>query len=107
MLVLHAHYQPPQTPEETGGVLFWAETSDTPEPVPQRGRTAKIPRPKAHPFNAAPDFKGKKQTVTLRLPAIRGVPLPSPQLIHNWDLEFGTIPALAPFWVNGILGVAS
>ncbi|RPH62793.1 MAG: DEAD/DEAH box helicase [Chloroflexi bacterium] len=35
------------------------------------------------------------------MPAIKGIPLPSPQLVHNWDIETEN-PALAPFVVDGI-----
>jgi len=34
MHILHAHYQP----ENPGGILFWAETSDV--PAPKQGRTS-------------------------------------------------------------------
>ena len=38
MQVLHAHWKPPRSPTDTGGVLFWAETSEVMPPVWQRGR---------------------------------------------------------------------
>jgi hypothetical protein len=31
MLVVPIHHQPPRTLVDTGGVLFWAETSEIPE----------------------------------------------------------------------------
>ena len=52
MLVLHAHWQPPHTPSDTGGVLFWAETSEVDAPAWTRGRLPNNPRPRDHPFNA-------------------------------------------------------
>jgi superfamily II DNA or RNA helicase len=94
MNILHAHFQPP-------GVIFWEERSDAPQPAKQRGRIAQNPKAKAHPFSAPPNLDGEKRTFTLRLPAVQGVPLPSPGLIHNWDIATEN-PALAPFFVDGI-----
>jgi len=50
MNILHAHYQPPQKPEETGGILFWLETSDV--PALKSRRTAKKEMSRLHPFCA-------------------------------------------------------
>ena len=94
MNILHAHFQPP-------GVAFWTESSEVNQPVPQRGRIAQNPKPKPHPFATLPNLQGEKRTITLRLPTVRGVPLPSPGLIHNWDIATEN-PALAPFLVDGI-----
>jgi SNF2 family DNA or RNA helicase len=101
MHILHAHYQPPQEDGKPGGMIFWAETPEAPQPAKQRGRTAKNPRPKAHPFAARPNLDGKKRALTLRLPTVRGIPLPSPELVHNWDVDTEN-PSLAPFTVDGI-----
>ncbi|PWH12670.1 MAG: ATP-dependent helicase [Anaerolineae bacterium] len=66
---------------------------------------AENPKPRPHPFSAAPALQqvqgGEKRRITLRLPAVRGIPLPSPQLIHDWELDTDN-PSLAPFVVNGI-----
>jgi SNF2 family DNA or RNA helicase len=97
MHILHAHYFP-----ETLGLFFWAETPDAVTPRPRRGRAAENPRPKAHPFSVAPDFSGEKHQITLQLPSVKGIPLPSPQMVHNWDIDTGN-PTLAPFVVDGIL----
>jgi SNF2 family DNA or RNA helicase len=94
--ILHAHYAP-----DRPGLFFWAETPDAPAPIPSRGRVAQNPRPKPHPFCAAPDLCGEERIVTLHLPAVRGIPLPSPQLVHNWEID-GENPTLAPFLVDGI-----
>jgi SNF2 family DNA or RNA helicase len=40
--------------------------------------------------------------ITLRLPASRSGPLPSPQLAHSWHLDHETPPFLAPFIVTGL-----
>ncbi|HUH98135.1 MAG TPA: DEAD/DEAH box helicase [Anaerolineales bacterium] len=106
MKILHAHYEPPQTPEESGGILFWMETTEV--SPPKTGRTAKKERLRPHPFCADTDtlkrlltIEGTAKTVVLRLPAVKGIPLPSPQLIHDWNLDSKN-PGLIPFLVNGI-----
>ncbi|MGC1375261.1 MAG: DEAD/DEAH box helicase [Anaerolineales bacterium] len=96
MNILHAHYSP-----EEPGLTFWTETADVAAPKAQRGRAAENPKPRRHPFSIAPDFPGEKRKIALRLPSERGIPLPSPQLVHDWDIETGN-PSLAPFVVNGI-----
>ncbi len=109
MFVLHTHWQPPRSPAETGGILFWAETSDDTQPAWQRGRLAQNPRPKDHPF-CAPlpvvqrilDQKGDERSIVLRLPTNRSGPKPSPGLIHNWELDQETPPFLAPWVVKGL-----
>jgi SNF2 family DNA or RNA helicase len=109
MLVLHAHWQPPRHPTETGGVLFWAEMSEGTPPIWQRGRIAANPKPKDHPFYAPLkaiqwllDYDSDEGTVTLRLPTTRSGPLPSPDLIHNWELDQETSPFLAPWIIKGL-----
>jgi SNF2 family DNA or RNA helicase len=101
MNTLHAHFQTPQEHGKPAGIIFWTETSDAPQSVPQRGRTAKKPKPKTHPFATSPNLAGEKRTLTLRLPAVKGIPLPSPGLIHNWEIDTAE-PTLAPFTVDGI-----
>jgi len=102
MQILHAHYQH----ENQGGMLFWAETSDM--LTPKQSRAAKKPKSRLHPFCADTDtlkhvfnLDGASKTAALRLPAVCGVPLPSPQLIHNWDLNTQK-PTLDSFLINGI-----
>jgi SNF2 family DNA or RNA helicase len=106
MNVLHAHYQPPQSPQDSGGILFWLETSDV--PAPKQMRTGKKAKSRLHPFCAdtgtlrnIPDLDGASRSITLRLPAVKETPLPSPQLIHSWNLDFKS-PELSSFLVNGI-----
>ena len=101
MNIIHAHYQPPQEDEKPGGMIFWAETPDAPQPALQRGRTAKNLKPKAHPFTVCPNLPGEKVALTLRLPAVKGIPIPSPGLIHNWDIDTAN-PSLVPFIFDGI-----
>ena len=114
MLILHAHWQPPRSPDDTGGVLFWAETSEAAQPTRQRGRLAKKPRPKDHPFCTPPNSLGQisefgiqnaeagSGQATLRLPTTRTGPQPSPTLLHDWDLDEKTSPFLAPWHVQGL-----
>jgi hypothetical protein len=84
-----------------GGIIFWAETSDAPQPVPQRGRTAKNPKPKPHPFIVFPNLTSAKRTLTLHLPTVKGISLPSPNLIHNWNIDTAE-PTLATYTLDGI-----
>jgi len=44
----------------------------------------------------------KEYQVTLHLPATRSGPIPSPELIHSWDLDDETPPFLAPFTISGL-----
>ena len=104
MHTLHAHYQP----ENPGGILFWAETSNAPTPKQGRKSAAKKNKSRLHPFCADAatlksffNLDGATKTATLRLPAVRRTPLPSPQLIHNWDLDIQK-PALDSFLIHGI-----
>ena len=57
----------------------------------QRGRVDENPQPKAHPFSLTPILNlskpGEKRKTALRPPAVKGSSLPSPQLVHNWDIE--------------------
>ncbi|MGE5224525.1 MAG: hypothetical protein ACM3PY_18990, partial [Omnitrophica WOR_2 bacterium] len=107
MLVLHAHWEPPRTPSETGGMLFWSEITEAPAPAWQRGRVARNPKPKEHPFCGPAQalrfigIQGEEQTAVLRLPTSRTGPLPSPGLAHNWELDRDTKPFLAPWIVKG------
>jgi len=96
MNILHAHFFP-----DEAGLFFWAETPDAAAPAASRGKMPHLPRPKPHPFCAALNMPGEKRTVTLQLPSVRGIPLPSPLLIHHWDIDTQN-PTLAPFGVEGI-----
>ncbi|MDX9991301.1 MAG: DEAD/DEAH box helicase [Anaerolineales bacterium] len=101
MHILHVHYSP-----NDPGLTFWAENAGAPPPKSQRGRVAKNPKPQPHPFCLSSqelrrNLAGETRKVALRLPAVRGIPLPSPQLVHNWELDTAD-PLLAPFVVDGI-----
>ena len=112
MHVLHAHWHFPTDPTEEGRMLFWVEDSELPAPRKQRGKRGKKAKP--HPFCTAPEIAGQllKQinpyfsqqqykAITLFLPATKFGPQPSPQLVHDWDLDDGGEPMLFPWIVDG------
>jgi SNF2 family DNA or RNA helicase len=101
MNIIHAHYQPPQSADESSGIYFWGETPDAPQPPTRRGRVAKKPKPKPHPFATAPKITGEKRSLTLQLPDVRGIPVPSPQLVHTWNIP-AVEKTLSPFIVDAI-----
>ena len=115
MWVLHSHWEPPVMPNDPGGVLFWAETTDAPEPKLKRGRQSYRPRPRPHPFCAVAQTvqnlletlghegpPSQPGSVILRLPSSRFGPQPSPQLLHDWSLDDEEPPRLAPWQVEGL-----
>ncbi len=109
MLVIHAHWQPVLSPAEQGGILLWAENSESPPPAWQRGRMAQKPKPKEHPFCADIDVlqrtfgkAGKESMAALRLPSSRSGPSPSPLLVHAWEVDRQSTPRLYPWLVQGL-----
>jgi SNF2 family DNA or RNA helicase len=114
MWVLHSHWCPPVIPDDPGELLFWAETSEAPPPQATRGRQPGRARPRPHPFSAPAaevqrllhtlghaKLVGQPGQLTLLLPTTRFGPQPSPQLIHDWELEDESSPSLAPWLVQG------
>jgi len=119
--VLHLHWRPPASVETEPQFLIWAETAQTPQPSRQRGRLPQQPQPKPHPFVVTDDGELRRLTrsfgaafithgresFTLQLPSSRTGPLPSPQLLHNWDIDTRNL-FLAPWHICGLrLSVAS
>jgi SNF2 family DNA or RNA helicase len=115
MFVLHAHWQPLTQQFGPSKFLFWAETSDAPQPARQSRRARKAP---PHPFaapapvvgallrrvvapSALPIALDAQSTVDLVLPTAKAGPLPSPALIHEWDLLGAGDPVLAPWQMPG------
>ncbi|MCB0172317.1 MAG: DEAD/DEAH box helicase [Anaerolineae bacterium] len=111
MHVLHAHWHYPTSPTDEAGVLFWIESSEATLPAKKRSRRKANP----HPFCTDPETV--KQTlqslgltipasqfnlITLLLPTIDGNPQPSPQLIHDWEIDFDQPPVLAPWVITGV-----
>jgi SNF2 family DNA or RNA helicase len=92
-------------PSDSGAIFFWAETSDAPQParLNLRQQTAR-PHPFAAPLKAVYAVLGRHPTadrafkpgeIVLRLPSARYGPLPSPPLVHEWDLSGAGEPVLA------------
>ncbi len=114
-LVLHLHWRPPQRSADEPVLLFWAETHTALPPARLRGRPADQPHPKPHPFAVVDgnELRGALQsfesgllntgteTLVLQLPTTRTGPLPSPQLIHNWELDRAE-PRLAPWEMTAL-----
>ena len=55
MWVLHTHWQPPRKPTDPGGILFWAETSESPAPSYLEGEIPEKFRPEEHPYCLDPE----------------------------------------------------
>jgi hypothetical protein len=114
MFVLHTHWQPSRPPNEPGGILFWAETSDVSLPPRHRGTLPKKLKPKDHPFCLSPNalrdaigagtplFDAHEASVIFRLPTTRTGPLPSPDLSHSWELDEETSGYLSPWITAGL-----
>ncbi|MEI2612287.1 MAG: hypothetical protein V9G20_26920 [Candidatus Promineifilaceae bacterium] len=95
MYVLHLHWHTPTQPGETGHFLLWMESALAPQP--SRNRRLKSSQP--HPFAANKDelrqlltdirLRGKLpvKTLDLWLPTNRFGPIPSPELIHDWESD--------------------
>ena len=114
MWVLHAHWQPPRRPSDSGGILFWGESPES-KPEPRgRGMAAKKTQLRDHPFCLEPDTirlqigagtpldDAQIGAVRLRLPSTRNTPLPSPDLNPEWELDQYSSPGLAPWLVRGL-----
>ncbi len=97
MFVLHAHWQPAPTPKESSGMLFWAEQSELRAKPSTRGRKGKDA---PHPFCAdatqvaqlLKQAAGFEQVIVARevsllLPTGKSGALPSPQLLHEWEID--------------------
>jgi SNF2 family DNA or RNA helicase len=114
MWVLHTHWQPPRKPTDPGGILFWAETDESPAPPYWEGEIPSTPRPQEHPYSLMPDIirdrigigtpleNAQPNLVTLHMPSTRTGPIPSPELNHIWELDIETPPFLAPWRVDGL-----
>lgn len=114
MWVLHAHWQPPRKPSESGGVLFWAESPDN-KPV-ARDEVVFTPRGELvdHPFCLEPETirlqigsgtpldSAQLGAVRLRLPSTKNLPLSSPDLNPEWEVYEYSNPRLQPWLVRGL-----
>lgn len=114
MWVLHAHWQPPRKPAESGGVLFWAESPDN-KPEPRDGNVfSNRGELVDHPFCLEPETirlqigsgtpldSAQLGAVRLRLPSTHNLPLSSPDLNPEWEVDEYTNPKLQPWLVRGL-----
>ncbi|MCB0115559.1 MAG: DEAD/DEAH box helicase, partial [Caldilineaceae bacterium] len=98
MIILHLHWQPPSQVAETGLFCFWAEDSAAPSPSLKIDRRRREALP--HPFalgqaQLAAHLKSltgvnvrlQRVGIALRLPTTRRGPQPSPQLLHDWEVD--------------------
>jgi len=111
MQVLHTHWLLPRSPGDEGGLFVWAETAVAPQPKRDRRNKAA----QAHSFTldhghlaalmrqANPWHKGQfsQHTVTLWLPTNKFGPVPSPELLHDWERD-DEPPQLHPWIIKGI-----
>ena len=114
MWVLHTHWQPPRKPSDSGGILFWAETSESPAPPYWEGVIPEKFKPQEHPYGLMPDLIrdrigigtplefAQPNLVTLHMPSTRTGPIPSPELNHVWELDLESEAFLAPWRVDGL-----
>ncbi|HEY9121395.1 MAG TPA: hypothetical protein VIM80_00200, partial [Brevefilum sp.] len=113
MWVIHTHWQPPRKPSDQGGILFWAETDESPAPPYYDGEISESPKPQEHPYALDPEViqdriglgtpleSAQPNLITLHMPSTRTGPLPSPVLNHVWELDLETEPFLAPWRIDG------
>ncbi|HMQ53841.1 MAG TPA: DEAD/DEAH box helicase, partial [Anaerolineae bacterium] len=113
MYVLHAHWHYSTSPADQGGVLIWAEDSEVKLPTSKKTKKSATPQP--HPFceNALvvkkllPELgstftSDQFNLVTLLLPSLPSCPQPSPQLIHDWEIDMDSPAILKPWVVSGV-----
>ena len=111
MQVLHTHWQMPRSPGDEAGLFVWAETAIAPQPKrDRRKKTAQL-----HPFlqersqlerlarTVLPATKRviRGQSLTLWLPTNKFGPIPSPELLHDWQ-EDKDAPELRQWIVEGL-----
>ncbi|MFQ5617265.1 MAG: hypothetical protein ACE5GO_12505, partial [Anaerolineales bacterium] len=111
MILTHGHWLPPLQPAKQGRFILWAEISGDKLRKP-RGR----PRIPPHAYAASPGQlrqtlekiaalpETRPVPITLTLPALKNLPLPSPRLLHEWDDTFaGVAPTgLKRFKLEGL-----
>ena len=109
MQVLHVHWLAPTQPGVAGRLIIWSETAAAGQP--KRDRRKKSTQP--HPFAMdtaelrklldQTDLRGKapEDTLTLWLPTDLRGPVPSPELLRDWQTD-DSPPELLPWSVNGL-----
>jgi hypothetical protein len=94
-------------------MLFWAEDSDIATPTGSNKKRSKATPP--HPFCAAPEAVKQRlhpfqadmadhqiNWITLLLPTTATAPQPSPQLLHDWDMDESPPETLTAWVVAGV-----
>ncbi len=108
MQVLHCHWQMPKKNGQTGGLFLWAETADSPQPKRDGRKRAAQPhlfctgtRQLREVFEQL-GWHGTHQVdiATFWLPTNKFGPIPSPDLIHDWETDQSP-PKLLPWTVAG------
>lgn len=114
MWVIHTHWQPPRKPSDSGGLMFWAETDESPAPPYWEGQIPESPKPQEHPYALEPALiqeriglgtpleSAQPNLITLHMPSTRTGPIPSPTLNHVWELDLESEPFLAPWRIDGL-----
>ncbi|RIL11619.1 ATP-dependent helicase [bacterium] len=110
MHVLHAHWQPPRSRDDRGGVLLWAEDAAAPPSAPvDLRRKQPLPHPFAAPTPAVQDLlrpwsarADADRRVLLWLPTTRAGPEPSPWLAVDRGAPADDRPRLRLWAVDGV-----
>jgi SNF2 family DNA or RNA helicase len=105
--VLHVHWHMPESPEDESGILVWAETSTGEHPKRDRRRRSAQPHPfllftnelQTHLQTSLPHSISQR-VFTVWLPTNAYGPVPSPDLIHDWEQADGS--DLLPWEVSGL-----
>lgn len=113
MHLFHLHWSPPEDAASRGKLIFWGENGNAKTP-PKVRRSRDV---RNHTFCSPPEelrsvlvdlgVLGRQQhisqdEVTLWLPTARFGPVPSPQLLHDWE-EIDTEPSdLRQYVVSGL-----
>ena len=110
MHILHLHWLTPTNPDQNGRLFLWSETAVSPQPSRDRRKKSAQPHPfvvgstDLHSLLTATGWQGKEQTdsLILWLPTNRFGPVPSPDLVHDWETD-SEPPDLLPWLVDGLI----
>ncbi len=111
MQVLHTLWLIPRSPGDEGSLFVWAETAVAPQPKHDRRKKSA----QKHPFTLSSsaltslvrrtitwrNVKPGPHTLTLWLPTNKFGPIPSPELLHDWEQDDAP-PELHPWLINGL-----
>ena len=111
MNVLHTHWLMPRSPSEQGGLFIWGETAVSPQL--KRDRRQKTAQPHSFMLDdivlenlirqiiSEPNSKFVHHDMTFWLPTNKLGPVPSPELLHDWERD-DALPELRPWIIKGI-----